>query len=223
MNENLKYLPGVTKSGKHLSVVAAEKNFSDMTEAELIIYCQNHRPGAIDQLLKRNKSLITAMIRKRFPEMTDTQDIVQEAYIRMWRSIDQLRSPAAFKGWLGQIVTNLVHDELRKRIKNQNTISLDEPVEGDDGNMNMERAIADTTRQPDKEMQRKELVSALSNALDKIPQEFRQPILLREIDGLSYEEISVLTNTELGTVKSRISRARNKIQAQMAPFLKEAA
>ncbi len=58
-----------------------------MTNEELIVACQNHRPGAIDQLLKRHKSTIVAMIRKRAPEWTDTQDIVQEAYIRMWKSI----------------------------------------------------------------------------------------------------------------------------------------
>lgn len=68
-----------------------------------------------------------------------------------------------------------------------------------------------------------ELVQALGDALEKIPQQFRQSVLLREVDGLSYEEIAVITNTELGTVKSRISRARVKIQAQLAPYLKESA
>ncbi len=223
MKTNLKFLPGSQKAANHLSVVAAEKNLSDMTDAELIIACQNHRAGAIDQLLKRHKSTIVAMIRRRAPEWTDTQDIVQEAYIRMWKSIDQLRSPAAFKAWLGQIVTNLYYDELRRKVRNQDVVSLDEPVESEDGTKKVERAIADTTSQPDKTFQRMELVQALTEALEKIPQQFRQSVLLREVDGLSYEEIAVITNTELGTVKSRISRARVKIQAQLAPYLKESA
>ncbi len=206
-----------------LSVVAAAKSFSDMTDEELILSCQSHRPGAIDYLLKRHKNTIVAMIRKRAPEWADTQDIIQEAYIRMWKSIDQLRSPAAFKAWLGQIVTNLYYDELRRRVRNQDVVSLDEPVESEDGTKKVERAIADTTTQPDKTFQRMELVKALGDALEKIPQQFRQSVLLREVDGLSYEEIAAITNTELGTVKSRISRARVKIQAQLAPYLKESA
>lgn len=223
MVANLKYLPGSKKSSNHLSLVASEKNLKDMTDAELIISSQNHKPGAIDELLRRHKSTIVAMIRKRAPEWTDTQDIVQEAYIRMWKSIGQLRSPAAFKAWLGQIVTNLYYDELRRKVRNQDVVSLDEPVESDDGTKNTERAIADTTTQPDKAFQRQELVQALGAALEKIPEQFRQSVLLREVDGLSYEEIAVITNTELGTVKSRISRARVKIQAQLAPYLKESA
>ena len=102
-------------------------------------------------------------------------------------------------------------------------MSLDEPYESEDGTSKMERLVADTTTQPDTALQRKELVSALTKALDKIPQNFTEAVLLREVDGLSYEEIAVITNTELGTVKSRISRARTKIQSQMANYLKDAA
>lgn len=221
MNNNVKFLP--TRNRIHLSVVGPQKDFSEMSDNELIIACQEHRPGAIDMLLKRHKNTIVAMIRKRAPEWTDTADIVQEAYIRMWKSIDQLRSPAAFKGWLGQIVTNLYYDELRRRVRNQDVVSLDEEYENEDGSKKVERAIADTSKQPDKAMQSQELVKALGEALDKIPEQFRQSVLLREVDGLSYEEIAVITNTELGTVKSRISRARVKIQAQMEPFMRESA
>jgi RNA polymerase sigma-70 factor, ECF subfamily len=119
-------------------------------------------------------------------------------------------------------VTNLCYDELRRKVRNQDLVSLDETYESDDGNK-LERFIADTSNQPDTNMQRKELVSALESALERIPQEFRQSVLLREVDGLSYEEIAAITNVELGTVKSRISRARTKIQKQMTNYLKEAA
>jgi len=229
MNTKVKYLPKTKKVANHLTlvplvpVVESGKNLVDMTDEELILACQSNRPGAIDQLLKRHRNTIIAMIRKRAPEWTDTQDIMQEAYIRMWKSIGQLRSPAAFKAWLGQIVTNLYYDELRRKVRNQDVVSLDEPVESEDGTKKVERAIADTTTQSDKTFQRMELVQALGEALEKIPQQFRQSVLLREVDGLSYEEIAVITGTELGTVKSRISRARVKIQAQLAPYLKESA
>ncbi len=213
----------MTSSKAHLALVATEKKLTEMSNEELILACQAERRGAIDILIKRNQSLLIGMVRARFPEMTDYSDIVQEAQIRMWKSIGQLRTPAAFKGWLGQIVTNLCYDELRRKVKNQDVISLDEPIESEDGSSKGERLIADSSNQPDKNMQRKELVAALNTALDAIPQEFRQSVLLREVDGLSYEDIAALTNVELGTVKSRISRARVKIQKKMAPYLKEAA
>lgn len=222
MHSKTKYLPKARRVN-HLSLVAQAKSFEDMTNEELIIACQKHMPGAIDSLLKRHKSTIVAMIRKRAPEWADIQDIVQEANIRMWKSIGQLRSPAAFKSWLGQIVTNLFYDELRKKVRNQNIVSLDEPISSEDGSKNIERAVVDTSTDPDKSFENKELVKALSIALEKIPRQFRESVLLREIDGLSYEEIAVITNTELGTVKSRISRARIKIQAQLEPYLKEIA
>lgn len=223
MNGNVRPLFSKTSTKNHLSLVGPEKKFTDMTDEELILACQADRRGAIDALLKRHQTTLVSMVRRRFPEMTDFSDIVQEAHIRMWKSIGQLRTPAAFKGWLGQIVTNLCYDELRRKVRNQDVISLDEPYESEDGTNKMERLIADTTTQPDTALQRKELVSALTKALDKIPQNFTEAVLLREVDGLSYEEIAVITNTELGTVKSRISRARTKIQTQMASYLKDAA
>ena len=223
MNANAKRLSSKTTGKSHLSLVKPEKSLIEMTNEELILACQAQRKDAIDVLLKRHHSTLIAMVRVRFPELSDTSDIVQEAQIRMWKSIDQLRTPGAFKGWLGRIVTNLCYDELRRKVRNQDVISLDEPIESEDGTTKMERLIADHTTQPDTTLQRKELVTALTETLDRIPQEFRQSVLLREVDGLSYEEIAVLMKVELGTVKSRISRARTKMQAQMASFLNEAA
>jgi RNA polymerase sigma-70 factor (ECF subfamily) len=222
MNGNVKPLFTKSTGKSHLSLVGPEKKFSEMTDEELILACQADRKGAIDVLLKRHQSTLTAMVRKRFPELHDLSDVVQEAQIRMWKSIGQLRSAGAFKGWLSQIVTNLCYDELRRKVRNQDLVSLDETYESEDGNK-MERFVADTKHQPDTDLQRKELVAALESALEKIPQEFRQSVLLREVDGLSYEEIAAITNVELGTVKSRISRARTKIQKQMSGYLKEVA
>jgi len=222
MNGNVKPLFANNSAKSHLRLVGPEKKFSEMTDEELIAACQSGRKGAIDVLLKRHQTTLTAMVRKRFPELRDISDIVQEAQIRMWKSIGQLRSAGAFKGWLSQIVTNLCYDELRRKVRNQDLVSLDETYESEDGNK-LERYIADTSNQPDTNMQRKELVAALEGALERIPQEFRQSVLLREVDGLSYEEIAAITNVELGTVKSRISRARTKIQKQMVNYLKEAA
>lgn len=218
MTSNVRPLFATSSATCGSTFAEIDKQFADMTDEELVRACQADRLGAMDTLLKRHKSTLTAMVRRRFPELRDLSDVVQEAQIRMWRSIKQLRSPGAFKGWLGQVVTNLCYDELRRKVRNQDIVSLDEQYESDDGSK-LERLVADTSSQPDTNMQRKELVSALEHALSRIPTEFRQSVLLREVDGLSYEEIAIITNTELGTVKSRISRARTKIHTQMQSYL----
>lgn len=221
MNGIVKPLFGAAAERK-LTLSTSEKKFTDMTDQELIACCQASRQGAIDVLLKRHKSTLNAMVRKRFPELQDISDVVQEAQIRVWKSIGQLRNSDSFKGWLGQMVTNLCYDELRKKIRNNDVVSLDETYESDDGNK-LEKFVVDSGNQPDKDFQQKELFIALEGALKKIPVAFRESVLLREVDGLSYEEIAVITNSELGTVKSRISRARTKIQKQMVNYLSEAA
>ncbi|PZM84329.1 MAG: RNA polymerase subunit sigma [Candidatus Melainabacteria bacterium] len=200
----------------------AQISFSEMTEDELIRACQAEKKGAIDALLKRHRTLLKAMIHRRFPELSDISDIVQEAHIRIWKSIGKLRNSSAFKRWLSQIVTNLCFDELRRKSRCKEMLWLDEPDESQDG-YKSERVIADTSDQPDTNLQRKELGQELKDALAKIPPEFRQSVLLREVDGLSYEEIAVITNSQLGTVKSRISRARTKVQEQMEAYIKDAA
>lgn len=200
----------------------SQMSFSEMTEEELIRACQAEREGAIDALLKRHRSLLKAMIHHRFPELSDISDILQEAHIRIWKSIGKLRNSAAFKRWLSQIVTNLCFDEMRRKSRCKEMFWLDQTDESEDG-CKSERVIADTSNQPDTNLQRKELGQELKNALAKIPPEFRQSVLLREVDGLSYEEIAVITNAQLGTVKSRISRARTKVQQQMLAYIKDVA
>src|SRR5207253_3800314 len=140
-----------------------------------------------------------------------------EVFIRIWRSINNLRNPASFRSWLTQIVTNLFYDELRKRPRRLPTISMDESL--DDEGDGPTRDIADTTAQPDDIVLNREISEVIRAAMVRLPEQFRTAIVLREVGGLSYEEIAVLTKTEMGTVKSRIARARSKLQELLKPYL----
>jgi len=153
------------------------------------------------------------------PDWEDTTDLAQEVFIRVWRSINNLRNPASFRSWLTQIVTNLFYDELRKRPRQLNTLSLDQSFESDDEQDNATRDVRDNAAGPDEICQRKELNKVVREAMASLPDQFRNVIVLRELEGLSYEEIAELTNADLGTVKSRISRARTKIQNILTPYL----
>lgn len=204
-------------------VSSVAKSFTEMTDEELVIACQRQQKGALDHLLKRHKRTILGLLYKLAPDWRDTSDIEQEVYIRVWRYIGQLRNPASFKTWLCRIVTNLYYDELRSQPKQMQIISIDEPITSDDGTRTAPREIADTKPEPADDVLRDELSGVLTTAMSNIPERFRTAVVLRDIEGLSYEEIANLTGTELGTVKSRIARARTKILKQVTPYLKEAA
>ncbi len=112
---------------------------------------------------------------------------------------------------------------MRKRPRQFQLVSLDEPLMSEDGSEGKGRDIVDTRQQPDDQLLNDELSQILENAMLKVPCQFKTAALLRDVAGLSYEEIAQITATELGTVKSRISRARLKIQREVAPYLRDCA
>lgn len=206
-----------------LTVVPNKRNYREMSDAELIVACQQRDEIALRHLLLRHKSTIVTMFHKLAPDWKDSSDLVQEVFIRIWRYIGQLKNPHSFKTWLHQIVTNLFYDELRKRPRQFQILSIDEPLTFDNGPERGTRDIVDNSQHPENNLLNSELSDALEKALMSIPAPFRTAAVLRDVEGLSYEEIAQLTDTELGTVKSRISRARLKIQKRLSHYLKDCA
>jgi RNA polymerase sigma-70 factor (ECF subfamily) len=208
-------------SGTKFSVIQGG-NYTGRTDAELIVLCQQKDSRAFEELIKRHQRTVYALLYRLAPDWNDTADLAQEVFIRMWRSIGNLRNPSAFRSWLSQIVTNLFYDELRKRPRQLPTISMDEPLDNEEGNDSTTRDIRDKAAGPDELCQRNELTEIVRQAMTRLPEQFRTAIILREFEGLSYEEIALITHTEIGTVKSRIARARAKIQEMVSPYLKAA-
>ncbi len=194
------------------------RSYTEFSDSELIFACQRNDEIALKHLLERHRWTIVHFLHKLVPGFKDYSDLIQETNIRIWRSIYQLKDPRAFKSWLKQIVTNLYYDELRKMPRVQ-IISIDEPVSVEDTTIKPVREIADSSQQPESKMLSLELSDVLEKAVSSIPEQFRKAAMLRDVDGLSYEEIAHLTHTELGTVKSRIARARTKIQKRVFSYL----
>lgn len=193
------------------------------TDAELVVLSQQKDTAAFEVLVRRHQRAVYNLLYQLAPDWNNTADLAQEVFIRAWKSIHNLRNPRAFRSWLNQIATNLFYDELRRRPKHMNTISMDEGFESDEHDESPTRDIADTSALPDECFQRQELIEAIHNAMGQLPEQFRVAIVLRELQGLSYEEIALLTQSEMGTVKSRIARARTKIQQLLEPYLSAAA
>jgi len=166
---------------------------------ELVQLCQTEAQtsrSAFAELMRRNQSYVDQVL----------------------YNIKRLQEPEKFRGWLSRIATNLFYDELRKRKRVGSSVSLDAPFMSGDGD-EMTWDLPSAAPSPIDNMSTQEFYEQLRKAIQDLPSSFRETIVLREIQGLSYEEISELTGVSLGTVKSRIARARLKLQAQLQPYL----
>lgn len=201
--------------------MATGSSNSQRSDRDLVLACQKRDPAAFEELVKRHQRTVYALLYQLAPDWSDTSDLAQEVFIRVWRSINNLRNPSSFRGWLTQIVTNLFYDELRRRPRRVPTVSMDEGIDsGEDGEGDSgTRDIPDVSLLPDEKVLNQELSEVIRDAMGKLPEQFRTAIVLREVEGLSYEEIAILTKTEMGTVKSRIARARTKLQELLQPYL----
>lgn len=196
--------------------------YSQKSDRDLVLACQRREPAAFEELVKRHQRTVFVLLYQLAPDWQDTADLAQEVFIRVWRNLNSLRNPSSFRSWLTQIVTNLFYDELRKRPRRLPTVSMDETLDNEGETEGSTRDIADVSAQPEDLALNREAAEIIRHAMSKLPEQFRTAIVLREIEGLSYEEIAILTKTEMGTVKSRIARARSKLQELLQPYLAKA-
>jgi RNA polymerase sigma-70 factor (ECF subfamily) len=180
--------------------------------------CQPDR-AAFAELLRRYQSHVDKLLYHLAPDWQDRADLAQEVWIRVYRNINRLHEPLKFRGWLSRIATNLFYDELRKRKRVNNPISLDAPRRVEDGEIDWD--IESDYPSPDENLTTREFYDHLQTAIADLPTAFRTTIILREIDGMAYEEIAEITGVSLGTVKSRIARARAKLQSVLQNYFEE--
>ncbi len=197
----------------------SKRKFKDMNLYDLICSAQEDDYDAIEELIKREQKNIYASFCYLGASKESISDLTQEALFRMSKNIKTLKNPKFFKSWLGQIITNLFYDELRKKQRVPEAVSIDSYWSNDEDNDNAVLNICDNTLKPDEKTMGKELTSIIREMICKLPEHFRIVIILRELQGLSYEEIAKITQTNVGTVKSRISRARNKLQECLKPYI----
>ncbi|WP_299490321.1 sigma-70 family RNA polymerase sigma factor [Acaryochloris sp. IP29b_bin.137] len=206
----------VEDSEPHVQIPAAK-----LGNSELVQLCQaglHPDRDAFTELLRRYQSHVDRVLYHLAPDWDDRADLAQEVWIRVYRNISRLKEPAKFRGWLSRITTNLFYDELRKRKRHRSPLSLDARLTMEDGDIAWE--IASGEPGPDESLATHEFYGQLNDAIAELPEAFRTTIVLREIEGLAYEEIAEITGVSLGTVKSRIARARLRLQGQLQKYLK---
>ncbi|MBM3151324.1 MAG: sigma-70 family RNA polymerase sigma factor [Chloroflexi bacterium] len=142
-------------------------------------------------------------------------DATQEALISAFRSLTSYRG-GSFKAWLLRTVTNACYDELRRRGR-RSTVPL-EPATRDDDEMESPRWLADPSMTPEQRMETEELEHAIQHCLEDLPPDFRTVVVLADIQELDYREIAAVIHTPLGTIKSRLARARLRLRDCLQGF-----
>ncbi len=169
---------------------------------------------AFDELVKTYQNKVYMLAYRYMGNEDDANDMAQEAFIKAYRSLRSFKGDASFGTWIYRITTNVCLDELRRRKRKIVPISLDEPLATLDGT-EIEREISDQSLAADVVYEKKEFSRNIQLLLDEMKYEHKTVIVLRDIMELSYEEIAVVLDCSIGTVKSRISRARNILQKKL--------
>ena len=200
-------------------MASSKLQYKKMAPEELIVLSQKNDLKALEELLRREQKNIFTTFSYLSKKRENVADLTQEALLRNTKNIHTLKNPKTFKSWTNQIVTNLFYDELRKTSKRPEIISIDENIEQDGMTNPIRTQIPDKKCKPHEKCMSSELENIIKNEIQNLPEPFRIAILLREFQGLSYEEIAIATNSSLGTVKSRIARARGKLQEELKPYI----
>ncbi len=172
---------------------------------------------AFELLVIKYQRRIERLIGRMVRDVDLVEDIAQETFIRAWRALHQFRGDAQFYTWLYRIAVNTAKKALMD-LKRNPTVAGRSSADEEDETSRHENELT-TEETPESEFAAKEIAAAVNAAMDALPEDLRQAVTLREIEGLSYEEIAEAMGCPIGTVRSRIFRAREAISARVRPML----
>lgn len=182
-----------------------------VTDGELIKRFNNGNKQAFEELIQRYQHKVYNTTFRMLGNHDDALDMAQESFIRVFKSLDKFKGKSSFSTWLFSITTNICRDELRKRKRNLETVSIST-------NKRITEQFTEETNEkqsPEKISISRELSITIQKKVDQLPSEQKIVFVLREFQGLSYKEISDVLDISMGTVKSRLSRARRVLRQDL--------
>jgi RNA polymerase sigma-70 factor (ECF subfamily) len=186
-----------------------------VTDKQLIERVKKGEKAAYDLLVLKYQQRIVNLVSRFVRNQSDALDVTQEAFIKAYRALPNFRGESAFYTWLYRIAVNTAKNHLavqsRRPSGNNYDVSEIEQIEGAD-------ALKEQAT-PESLLLRDELQATVLKAIEDLPEDLKTAIMLREIEGLSYEEIASVMECPIGTVRSRIFRAREAIESEMKPLL----
>ena len=184
---------------------------SNVTDAQLVERVQRGDRQAFDLLVLKYQHKIHSLISRYVRDHAEVQDIAQEAFIKAYRAINNFRSESAFYTWMYRIAINTAKNHLVSRSRRPPATDVDVDETQDYAGAN----VLHNLESPDNLMQSDQVAEVLQHALETLPEDLRTAVTLREFDGLSYEDIADVMGCPVGTVRSRIFRAREAIEKQL--------
>ena len=194
----------MTADGLALGAVAGR-------EASLIARCVAGDDDACGELVAEHQQMVLHLAENLLGDRDEARDLAQEVFLRVFRTIRQFRGQSALRTWIYRIAVNQARNRHRswRRRRRADQVSLDAML---DAHVDLP---PDVDAGPDRVLAQKELATRLREALDRLPFEQRTAVVLREVDGLSYEEIAFSVGVAVGTVKSRLLRARRLLRLSL--------
>lgn len=184
----------------------------EITDQELVRRVQKGDKRAFDQLFVRYQGKIFGLVTRYVRDRQEVEDVVQEAFIKAFRALPRFRGDSQFYTWLYRIAINTAKNHLVARARRPPGADIDaEDAESYEPMRQVEN--------PENELARDELSTVIHKAIADLPDDLRSAVTLREFDGMSYEQIAEIMDCPVGTVRSRIFRARESIDKKIAPLI----
>jgi RNA polymerase sigma-70 factor, ECF subfamily len=177
--------------------------------------------AAFESLVRRHEARVNRLAWRILGDAEDALDAAQETFLKVWKALPRFEGGSRFSTWLTRIAINQCRNELRRRrtVKHTHPLSLDAPLDG--SGATAAETVAGATPQPWEVAREREVAKALRVSLEDIDGEAKEVLVLRDGEDLSYEDIAEVLEIPVGTVRSRLHRARSELRRRMAPVLGE--
>jgi len=185
-------------------------------DQQLVARAQRGEKRAFDLLVSKYQRRLARLLSRFLRDSADIEDVTQEAFVKAYRSLPAFRGESAFYTWLYRIGINTAKNFLSASSRRP---MINSEIEDEDGeSFDMASQLPDLNT-PESELMNKQILATVNAAVERLPEELRTAISLREMDGLSYDEIARAMDCPIGTVRSRIFRAREAIATELRPLL----
>jgi RNA polymerase sigma-70 factor, ECF subfamily len=187
----------------------------EQSDLELVRRAQRNERGAFDLLVLRYQHKVIKLVARLLRDQTEAEDVAQEAFVKAYRALGSFRGDSAFYTWLYRIAVNTARNAIASRQRRP----LDYETELSESEQSALASKMRHTDTPEANALSEEIRSTVNEAIEQLPEDLRTAIVLREVEGLSYEEIAAAMDCPVGTVRSRIFRAREAIDRSLKPLL----
>jgi RNA polymerase sigma-70 factor (ECF subfamily) len=195
--------------------IAVRRDMVELSET-VSVACQNEDRKIFDELVHRHHKQAYNVAYRMTGNHADASDLTQDTFLKAYRFFGNYKRDMPFENWLYRIMSNIFVDWLRRKPKVM-IRSLDEPIRQEEGEATLD--LPDSAEGPEALTLSHELDSEMQTALNTLPKDFRLTVVLSDLEGLSYEEISETMGCSIGTVRSRLHRGRKLLREKLRPYL----